>query len=135
MILVIDANILFSALIKNSLTAELLFEPTLKLYAPEFLIEEFMKNSRKLGLAGLALAGGLILTGPDKEVYAKIKQAGEILQIKVLDSIIFSKDFFYSLANWKTEKVQKVKKEDMVFIETLKPYGFPTLKEIGIKED
>ena len=34
------------------------------------LIEEFMKNSRKLGLAGLALAGGLILTGPDKEVYA-----------------------------------------------------------------
>jgi|SRR3989344_6544730 len=41
--LVVDANILFSALIKNSLTAELLFEPTLKLYAPEFLIEEFMK--------------------------------------------------------------------------------------------
>ena len=41
--LIIDANILFSALIRNSLTAELLFEPTLKLYAPEFLIEEFLK--------------------------------------------------------------------------------------------
>ena len=41
--LVIDANVLFSALINNSLTTELLFEPTLKLYAPEFLIEEFMK--------------------------------------------------------------------------------------------
>ena len=41
--LVVDANILFSALIKDSLTAELLFEPALKLYTPEFLLEEFTK--------------------------------------------------------------------------------------------
>ena len=41
--LIIDANILFSALIKNSLTAELIFEEGLKLYAPDFFIEEFMK--------------------------------------------------------------------------------------------
>ena len=41
--LVIDGNILFSALIKDSLTAELLFEKYLKLYAPDFMIEEFMK--------------------------------------------------------------------------------------------
>ena len=41
--LVIDANILFSALIKDSLTAELLFEEDLELYAPAFFIEEFMK--------------------------------------------------------------------------------------------
>lgn len=41
--LVIDANILFSALIKDSITAELLFDERLRLYAPEFLIDEFMK--------------------------------------------------------------------------------------------
>ena len=42
--LVVDANILFSALIKDSLTAELLFDERLKLYAPEFIVDEFMKH-------------------------------------------------------------------------------------------
>jgi len=41
--LVIDANILFSALIKDSLTAERIFEEDLKLYTAEFIIEEFWK--------------------------------------------------------------------------------------------
>lgn len=41
--LVIDANILFAALIKNSKTAELILEKQIILLAPEFLIEEFGK--------------------------------------------------------------------------------------------
>ncbi len=41
--LVIDANILFAALIKNSKTAELILEKQVTLFAPEFLIEEFEK--------------------------------------------------------------------------------------------
>ncbi|MBI2136667.1 DNA-binding protein [Candidatus Woesearchaeota archaeon] len=41
--LVVDANILFSALVKNSFTAELLFDDEMKLYTPEFIIEEFLK--------------------------------------------------------------------------------------------
>ena len=41
--LVIDANILFATLIKNSLTAKLLLNDKLKFYAPEFLFEEFAK--------------------------------------------------------------------------------------------
>jgi len=41
--LVIDANILFAALIKNSKTAELMLEKQIALFAPEFLIEEFGK--------------------------------------------------------------------------------------------
>ncbi len=40
---IIDANILFSSLIKNSLTANLLFKEDLTLYVPDFFIEEFMK--------------------------------------------------------------------------------------------
>jgi predicted nucleic acid-binding protein len=40
---VIDANILFSALINEGITAEILFDERLSLYAPEFLIDEFLK--------------------------------------------------------------------------------------------
>jgi len=40
---VIDANILFASLIKDSLTAELLLSDKLILYAPEFLFDEFLK--------------------------------------------------------------------------------------------
>ena len=38
-----DANVLFSALIKNSVTAELIFEDSIELYACDFIIEEFFK--------------------------------------------------------------------------------------------
>ena len=48
MILVIDANILFSALIKDSLTAELIFNEDLKLHTCEFIIEEFFKYEEEI---------------------------------------------------------------------------------------
>jgi len=38
--LIVDANILFSALIKEGLTAELLISDKLQLFAPEFLFTE-----------------------------------------------------------------------------------------------
>ncbi len=41
--LVVDANILFAGLIKDNLTAELLFCERLHLYAPEYLFSEFEK--------------------------------------------------------------------------------------------
>jgi len=41
--LVVDANILFAALIKEGSTAELLISDKLHLFAPEFLFEEFSK--------------------------------------------------------------------------------------------
>ena len=41
--LILDANILFSALIKNSVTAELIFEEDLQLYTADFIIDEFFK--------------------------------------------------------------------------------------------
>ncbi|MBI2151516.1 hypothetical protein HYU21_02195 [Candidatus Woesearchaeota archaeon] len=42
---IVDANILFAGLIKASTTALLLFDPNFKYYAPEFVLEEFMKYS------------------------------------------------------------------------------------------
>ncbi|MFA6888603.1 MAG: PIN domain-containing protein [Candidatus Woesearchaeota archaeon] len=44
--LVIDANILFSILIKKSKTEELLYDPIFEFYAPEFLFEEFQKYEK-----------------------------------------------------------------------------------------
>ena len=41
--LVVDANILFPVLIKSGKTEELMFEPELHLYAPEFIFEELEK--------------------------------------------------------------------------------------------
>lgn len=43
MILVVDANVLFAALIKESSSYYLFFEDNLELYAPEFLFEELDK--------------------------------------------------------------------------------------------
>ncbi len=41
--LVVDANILFAALIKEGSTAELLISDKLQLFAPDFLFKEFAK--------------------------------------------------------------------------------------------
>jgi predicted nucleic acid-binding protein len=45
---IIDANIIFSSLIKEGKTQELMINLSLSLYAPEFLFEEIERNdSRK----------------------------------------------------------------------------------------
>lgn len=41
--LVIDANILFAALIRKSITSELLMHEDLSFFAPEYILEEFEK--------------------------------------------------------------------------------------------
>ena len=46
--LVIDANIIFAALIKGGLTAELIISNELQLFAPEFLLEEFSKYQNQI---------------------------------------------------------------------------------------
>jgi len=43
MILIVDANILFSALIKNSVTAEMLVKEEFYLFTPEFILDELHK--------------------------------------------------------------------------------------------
>lgn len=43
--IIIDANVLFSVLIKQGETEELLFEEDLHIFAPEFIFEEFEKYS------------------------------------------------------------------------------------------
>jgi len=46
--LVVDANVLFSALIKDSMTRRLFFEERLEIYAPEYLFEEFEEHREEI---------------------------------------------------------------------------------------
>jgi len=46
--LVVDANILFAASIKDGLTAEIFISEDLQLFAPEFLLEEFSKYQNQI---------------------------------------------------------------------------------------
>lgn len=46
--LVIDANILFAALIRDGLTIDMIFNENIHLFAPEFLIEEFNKHKTEI---------------------------------------------------------------------------------------
>ncbi len=40
----VDANILFACLIKDSTTRKILFNPTLSLFAPEFIVSELLAH-------------------------------------------------------------------------------------------
>ncbi|HLD42761.1 MAG TPA: PIN domain-containing protein [Candidatus Nanoarchaeia archaeon] len=44
--LIVDANILFSSLIKKGFTADLLFDPRLHLFTPEFILDELAKHEK-----------------------------------------------------------------------------------------
>lgn len=46
--IVIDANIIISSFIKQGKSAELLINPSLELYAPEFIMEEIMKYREEI---------------------------------------------------------------------------------------
>jgi predicted nucleic acid-binding protein len=86
--LVVDANILFAALIKDSYTSELMFNDNLKLYAPDFLVTEFMKyedlilrktgRSRESFIEIMHCLNAVITTIPEEEILPFFEQAKSI---------------------------------------------------------
>ncbi len=48
--LIVDATVLFTALIGKGITKELLFSNKLKLYAPEYLFDEFKEHKARIKL-------------------------------------------------------------------------------------
>lgn len=46
--LIVDANVLFSALINQGKTAELMLLPHLELFAPEFIMEELQDHQKEI---------------------------------------------------------------------------------------
>lgn len=78
---VIDANILFAALIKDSDSIELIFNENMHLFAPEFLFEEFNKHKEE------------ILNKTKRNT----QEFNEILEILKMIITIVPKEEFYSL--------------------------------------
>ena len=86
--LVVDANILFAALIKEGSTAELLVRDKLRLFAPQFLFTEFAKYEelilRKIHRSKeefnqfLELLQEQIIIYPKKEIIPFIDKAEKI---------------------------------------------------------
>ena len=67
MLLVLDANILFSILIRMSRTLELLLNSKLEIVSPDFILDEFIKHkdeiSNKSGLDYSQLLTSIVLLG------------------------------------------------------------------------
>jgi len=86
--IIVDANVLFAALIKEGSTAELLISDRLQLFAPEFLLTEFAKykdlilrkthrNEEEFNLF-LELLKDQIFIIPKKEIIPFIDEADKI---------------------------------------------------------
>ena len=93
--LILDANVLFSALLANSTTRKLLFNPQLKLYAPEYLISELEEH-----------------LGSDSELIEKLNQTEEETGIVVHELLhnvetIPSGEYRYSI-----EKAMKISPDE-----------------------
>lgn len=86
----VDANILFSGLIKEGTTRRIWLSPSINLYAPAFILEEFKKYTpmllekyagKKEDFAGMAKKLlGVIEFVPDEELKPFLPAAASLLQ-------------------------------------------------------
>lgn len=84
----VDANILFASLVKEGTTRKIWFNPGLRLFAPEFIIVEFLKYKktieRKSGLGAgefrrlLELAVSQIHLIPDRDLKPYLSAAASL---------------------------------------------------------
>ena len=121
--LVLDANILFSALLSKSLTRNLLFNQQLKLYAPEYLISELnehltndaeLKQKLKLAEDEIEILVRKLLENieviPLEEYRKLIKKSLEISPDE-FDSPYFAVSLLKKIPLWSNDKRLKKQKE------------------------
>jgi|SRR3989344_9432115 len=75
--LVLDANILFSSLIKHGITRRILIEENIQFYIPSYLIEEFVEHINELETK--TKANSIILK-------RKLKELLKLSNIKLIDN-------------------------------------------------
>ena len=118
---VVDANVLFSAIIKEGGTAELLFDTRLSLYAPEFFIYEFMKykdlilaktsRTEEEFVGIMHLLKEVIEVVPKKDYSAFVKEA-ETISPDEKDVMYFALALKLKCSIWSNDK--KLKEQDKV---------------------
>ena len=134
--LVVDANILFAALIKEGSTAELLMSDKLQLFAPEFLFIEFTKDeelilkkvhrSQKEFNQFLDVLKEQVTIIPKKEITPFLGKA-ETISPEPKDTIYLALAFALKASVWSNDKkLKQGQKEITVFSteELIKITGF-----------
>ena len=121
--LVLDANILFAALIKDSKTTELLLDPRLKLFLPEFALQEFAKYEKELLQKTkrtkeefeeiLVIIKKIARIVPREEFRKKIKESAKICPDKG-DIDYFALALKFNIPIWSNDK--KLKEQEKVKI-------------------
>ena len=120
--LVVDANILFAALIKEDMTSELMFRDDLHLYSPEYIFEEFEKHrqtiKRKTNRSDeefdtlLMIFHRRIDLIPLEEIKSHVKRAKEISpDIKDVPYIALALKLNISI--WSNDKALKEKQDEV----------------------
>ncbi len=126
-ILVIDANILFSALIKNSATAKIIFEEDILLYTPDFIIDEFLKyhdlilkktsrtNEEFIQIMHMLKS---IITVIPKEEYSQFMEKAEKISPDKKDVLYFALALKLKCGIWSNDK--KLKTQDKIKVYSTK---------------
>ncbi len=125
--LVVDANILFAALIKEGSTAELLISDKLQLFAPEFLFTEFTKyeelilkkthRSHEEFNQFLELLKEQIIIIPKKETTPFIDKA-EKISPDPKDTVYLALAFALKSNIWSNDKKLKQRQEKITIFST-----------------
>ena len=122
--LVVDANILFSALIRKGLTAELLFEDGFRLYVPEYILEEFFEHeplilektsrTREEFIQIMHTLKEVIIVIP-KEEYLDLMMEAEKISPDPADTIYFALALKLGCGIWSNDKKLKNQKKVKVY--------------------
>ena len=125
--LIIDANVLFSVLIKRGKTEELLFEEDLHVFAPEFIFEEFEKyrdlllekteRSREEFDELMVILKKRIKTIPNEEIEKFIPEAEKICPDKK-DVDYFALALKMKCIIWSNDKELKTKQKVVTIYST-----------------
>ena len=123
MILIIDANVLFSALIKDSFTAKLIFHDDILLSTPEFIITEFVKyedlllkkmhRTREEYVQIMHMLKDIITVVPMEE-YSEYIEEAEKISPDPKDTLYLALALKLKCAVWSNDK--KLKNQDKVKI-------------------
>ncbi len=124
MIVVVDANILFSALIRNSITAEIFFDEELRLFTPEFILQEFFKyeglimektnRTREQIITLMHQLKDLIIVIPQEE-YSKFIKKAELISPDEKDVMYFALALKLNCGIWSNDNKLKDQKEVTIY--------------------
>ncbi|PIN77040.1 DNA-binding protein [Candidatus Woesearchaeota archaeon CG10_big_fil_rev_8_21_14_0_10_34_12] len=110
--IVVDANIIFSSLIKGGKTAELLLSFSLNLFTPEFVIEEIEEHKKEIFEKGmsedelnstLSLIKEIIRIIPKEDFSDKLEEARN-LSPDVEDAVYFALALKLNCPIWSNDK-------------------------------